>query len=54
MFRNKWTWKKPGRGFKPKEGEEPGKRRRSNTEKQKHKALGRKKPGVVWKQQKSE
>lgn len=54
MFPKKWTWKNPGRGFKPKEGEEPGKRRRSNREKHKHKALGRKKPGVVWKRQKSE
>ena len=36
MFPKKWTWKNPGRGFKPKEGEEPGKRRRSNREKHKH------------------
>lgn len=47
MFQNKWTWKNPGRGFKPEEGEEPGKRHRSNREKHKHEALGRKKLGVV-------
>lgn len=47
MFQNKWTWKNPGRGFKLKEGEEPGKRHRSNREKHKHEALGRKKLGVV-------